>query len=104
MTARCKLKNRDRNKTATGEPVQDERFRVLPIVTVEGLNHCMHFRVVLVHKALGRCAIKVTEPFWIEERELLRFHSTSRSNQVSDFEGHDQESIWKQSTIEAEFH
>ena len=39
-------------KTATGEPVQDEGFRVLPIVTEEGLHRCMNFRVALVHKPL----------------------------------------------------
>ena len=38
--------------TATGELVQDEGFRVLPIVTEEGLHRCMNFRVVPVHKAL----------------------------------------------------
>ena len=39
-------------KTATGSLVQDEGFRVLPIVTEEGLHRCMNFRVALVHKAL----------------------------------------------------
>ena len=39
-------------KTATGEPVQDEGFRVLLIVTEEGLHRCMNFRVARVHKAL----------------------------------------------------
>ena len=39
-------------KTATGSLVQDERFRVLPIVTEEGLHRYMNFRVALVHKAL----------------------------------------------------
>ena len=39
-------------KTATGETVQDEGFRVLAIVTEEGLHRCMNFRVALVHKAL----------------------------------------------------
>ena len=39
-------------KTATGESVQDEGFRVLPIVTEEGLHRCMNFRVAPVHKAL----------------------------------------------------
>ena len=39
-------------KTATGEPVQDEGFRVLLIVTEKGLHRCMNFRVALVHKAL----------------------------------------------------
>ena len=39
-------------KTATGSPVQDEGFRVLPIVTEEGLHRCMNFRVAPVHKAL----------------------------------------------------
>ena len=39
-------------KTATGEPVQDEGFRVLPIVTEEGLYRCMNFRVAPVHEAL----------------------------------------------------
>ena len=38
--------------TATGESVQDEGFRVLPIVTEEGLHRGMNFRVALVHKAL----------------------------------------------------
>ena len=38
--------------TATGEPVQDEGFRVLPIVTEERLHRCMNFRVAPVHKAL----------------------------------------------------
>ena len=38
--------------TGTGEPVQDEGFRVLPIVTEDGLHRCMNFRVALVHKAL----------------------------------------------------
>ena len=40
-------------KTATGEPVQDEEFRVLPIVTEEGLHRCMNFRVALVQKNIG---------------------------------------------------
>ena len=35
-------------KTATGEPVQDEGFRVLPMVT----HRCMSFRVAPVHRAL----------------------------------------------------
>ena len=36
-------------KTATGSLVQDEGFRVLPIVvTEEGLHRCMNFRVALV--------------------------------------------------------
>ena len=39
-------------KTATGSLVQDEGFRVLPIVTEEGFHRCMNFRVALVHKAL----------------------------------------------------
>ena len=39
-------------KTATGSLVQDEGFRVLPIVTEEGLHRCMNFRVAPVHKAL----------------------------------------------------
>ena len=39
-------------KTATGEPVQDEGFRVVPIVTEEGLHRCINFRVAPVHKAL----------------------------------------------------
>ena len=39
-------------KTATGEPVQDEEFRVLPILTEEGSHRCMNFRVAPVHKAL----------------------------------------------------
>ena len=39
-------------KTATGESVQDEGFRVLPIVTEEGLHRCMNFRVAPIHKAL----------------------------------------------------
>ena len=30
-------------KTATGSLVQDEGFRVLPIVTEEGLHRCMNF-------------------------------------------------------------
>ena len=38
-------------KTATGSLVQDEGFRVLPIVTKEGLHRCMNFRVAPVHKA-----------------------------------------------------
>ena len=40
-------------KTATGEPVQDEGPCVLPIVTKEGLQRCVNFRVVPIHKALG---------------------------------------------------
>ena len=39
-------------KTATGSLVLDEGFRVLPIVTEEGLHRCMNFRVAPVHKAL----------------------------------------------------
>ena len=39
-------------KTATGFLVQDEGFRVLPIVTEEGLHRSMNFRVAPVHKAL----------------------------------------------------
>ena len=39
-------------KTATGSLVQDEGFRVLPIVTEEVLHRCMNFRVGPVHKAL----------------------------------------------------
>ena len=39
-------------KTATGEPVQDEGFRVSPSLTEEGLHRCMSFRVAFVHKAL----------------------------------------------------
>ena len=39
-------------KTATGSLVQDEGFRVLPVVTEEGLHRCMNFRVAPVHKAL----------------------------------------------------
>ena len=39
-------------KTATGSLVQDEGFRVLPIVTEEGLHRSMNFRVAPVHKAL----------------------------------------------------
>ena len=39
-------------KTATGSLVQDEGFRVLPIVIEEGLHRSMNFRVVFVHKAL----------------------------------------------------
>ena len=38
--------------TATGEPVQDEGFRVLPTVTEEVFYRCMNFRVAPVHKAL----------------------------------------------------
>ena len=40
------------HKTATGESVQDEGFRVLSIVTEEGLHLCMNFTVAPVHKAL----------------------------------------------------
>ena len=40
------------HKTATGESVQNEGFRVLPIVTEEGLHRCMNSRVAPVHKAL----------------------------------------------------
>ena len=32
-------------KTATGEPGQDEGFRVLSMVTEEGLHRCINFRV-----------------------------------------------------------
>ena len=39
-------------KTATGSLVQDEGFRVLPIVTEEGLHRSMNFRFAPVHKAL----------------------------------------------------
>ena len=39
-------------KTATGSLVQDEGFRVLPIVTEEGLHRSTNFRVAPVHKAL----------------------------------------------------
>ena len=39
-------------KTATAEPVQVEGFRMLPIVTEEGLHRCMNFRVAPAHKAL----------------------------------------------------
>ena len=39
-------------KTATGSLVQDEGFRVLPIVTEERLHRCMNFRVAPVHKVL----------------------------------------------------
>ena len=39
-------------KTATGSLVQDEGFRVLPIVTEEGLHRSMNFRVAPVHIAL----------------------------------------------------
>ena len=39
-------------KTATGSLVQDEGFRVLPIVTEEGLHRSMNFRVTPVRKAL----------------------------------------------------
>ena len=39
-------------KTVTGSLVQDGGFRVLPIVTEEGLHRSMNFRVALVHKAL----------------------------------------------------
>ena len=38
--------------TATGDPVQDEGFRILPIVTEDGLHRCMNFRVAPVHNAL----------------------------------------------------
>ena len=38
-------------KTATEKSVQDEGFRVLPIVTKEGLHRCMNFRVAPVHMA-----------------------------------------------------
>ena len=38
-------------KTATGEPVQDEGFPVLPIVTEEELHPCMNARVAFVHRA-----------------------------------------------------
>ena len=40
-------------KTATGEPEQDEGFRVLPVVTEDGLHLCVNFRVAPVHKALA---------------------------------------------------
>ena len=40
------------HKTAAGEPVQDEGFRVLPLVTEQGLYRCKNFRVAPVHKAL----------------------------------------------------
>ena len=52
MTIRCKLKNRQSHKTATGEPVQDEGSRVLPIATEEGLHRCVKFRMAPVQKAL----------------------------------------------------
>ena len=39
-------------KTAMGSLVQDEGFRVLPIVTEEGLHRCMNFTVAPIHKAL----------------------------------------------------
>ena len=39
-------------KTATGSHVQDEGFRVLPIVTEEGSHRSMNFRVAPVHNAL----------------------------------------------------
>ena len=39
-------------KTATGSLVQDEGFRVLPIVIEEGFHRSMNLRVALVHKAL----------------------------------------------------
>ena len=38
--------------TATGDPAQDEGFRVLPIVNEDGLHRCMNFKVAPVHKAL----------------------------------------------------
>ena len=39
-------------KTATGSLVQNEGFRVLPIVTEEVLHRCVNFRVAPVHTAL----------------------------------------------------
>ena len=42
-------------KTETGEPVQDEGFRVLPIVTEEGLHRCMNFRDGTCSQSIGVC-------------------------------------------------
>ena len=39
-------------KTATGSLVQDDGFRLLTILTEEGLHRSMNFRVAPVHKAL----------------------------------------------------
>ena len=61
-------------KPATGEPVQDEGSRALPIVTERGLHLCMNFRVALIHKALcqrQRCAIKDTESSWIPSQDKV---------------------------------
>ena len=59
------------HKIATGEPVQDEGFRALPIVTEDGLHRCMNFRVAPVHKAqlsaFEGVPVKVITSSWISE-------------------------------------
>ena len=70
-------------KTATGEPVQDEGFRVLPIVTEEGLHRCVNFRVAFVHITLvsaSKCAMKVTETFGIPSQDKVACSTNSRMN------------------------
>ena len=59
------------DKTATGSLVQDEGFRVLPIVTEEVFHRCLSFRVgYLFTQHLyqrRRYAAKVTESSWDSE-------------------------------------
>ena len=64
-------------KTATGEPVQDEGFRVLPIVTEEGLHRCVNFRAAPVHKALVS-ASKVRHGF----RAGTKWHASQTHERV----------------------
>ena len=73
-------------KTATGSLVQDEGFRVLPILTEEGLHRCMSFRVAPVHRALvsasqrRRYAAKVTESFWIPSLDEVASFTNARTS------------------------
>ena len=58
-------------KTATGEPVQDEEFRVLPTEWHLFTKHlCQH----------RRCAMKVTETFWIPNWDKVACCTNTRTS------------------------
>ena len=68
-------------KTATGSLVQDERFRVLPIVTEEGLHEFQSGHLFTKHWCQRRkCAVKVIELFWIPSLVQVACFTNTRTN------------------------
>ena len=73
--------------------MQDEGFRVLPIVTEEGMHRCMNFRVALVHKALVsaskvcRKGYRIILDSELGQSGMLHKHTTERIGLREEKEG-----------------